>query len=124
LKRTIGRMVRRPVGPDEAFSVGLQQERTSLAWERTAIGLMFAGTLLARYAAEDGVWPVAGVAFVIAAAGGGLLMWAGIHYDDLHATLREGRPVDHSRLIKAVSLATVVVIGTGLALSIWLAVAR
>lgn len=113
-------MVRRTPGPAESFDVGLQQERTSLAWERTAIGLMFAGTLLARYAADDGIWPVAGAAFAMAAVGGAVLMWAGIHYDDLHTTLRGGGVVDHHRLIKAVTLATVFVTGTGLVLSIWL----
>ena len=113
-------MVRRPPGPPKAFSAELQQERTSLAWERTAIALMVAATLLARHAAEDGIWAVAGVALALAAAGGGLLMWSGIHYDDLHTTLREGHDVDHHALIKTVTLATVAVTGSGLLLVVWL----
>jgi uncharacterized membrane protein YidH (DUF202 family) len=114
-------MVRRPPAPAEVFDEALQQERTSLAWERTAIALMVAATLLARYAAEDGVWAVAGLAFAFATGGGALLVWSGIHYDDLHVTLREGRPVDHHRLISAVAAATAAVTATALGLALWLA---
>ena len=99
--------------------MGLQHERTSLAWERTAISLMVAATLLARYAAEDGLWAVAGVALALAGAGGGLLVWSGVHYDELHEPLRSGGEVDHHGLIKVVALAATVVVATGLALSIW-----
>lgn len=120
MRSTARRMVRRPPGPPTAFSAELQQERTSLAWERTAIALMVAATLLARNAAEDGNWAVAVVALVLAAGGGGLLMWSGIHYDDLHTTLREGHDVDHHRLIKTVTLATVAITGAGLVLVLWL----
>jgi uncharacterized membrane protein YidH (DUF202 family) len=113
--------VRRPPRPPEPFDVGLQHERTSLAWERTAISLMVAATLLARYAAEDGFWPVAGAALVLAAVGGGLLVWSGVHYDDLHGPLRAGGEVDHHRLIQVVGLAVAAVAATALVLSVWLA---
>lgn len=110
--------------PAESFSEALQHERTSLAWERTAIALMVAATLLARYAASDGVWPVAGIAFALAAAGGVLLVWSGVHYDNLHEPLRSGEAFDHHREIKLVALGTAVVTATGLVLSIWLTLAR
>jgi uncharacterized membrane protein YidH (DUF202 family) len=115
------RALRRRPGPPTSFDVGLQQERTSLAWERTAISLMVAATLLARYAAEDGIWPVAGAAFVLATGGGLLLFWTGVHYDDLHETLRSGAAVDHHRLIALVALGTTGVTATALVLSLWLA---
>ena len=42
---------------------GLQQERTALAWERTAFALMGAGLVLARFAAlqDQGVLAGAGL---------------------------------------------------------------
>ena len=35
------------------FDAGLQQERTALAWERTAIASMVSGVLFARYSALE-----------------------------------------------------------------------
>ena len=123
MKRQLQRMVRRPPGPPEVFDTALQQERTTLAWERTAIALMVAATLLARYAAEDGMWSVAVAAFGFAIGGGALLLWAGVHYDDLHVTLREGHEVDHYRLVTVVGLAAGAVTSTSLILAVWLALA-
>lgn len=122
MRSHLRRVVRRAPAPPLSFDVGLQHERTSLAWERTAMALMVAATLLARYAAEDGVWLVAGAAFALAAGGGGLLLWSGVHYDDLHQTLRDGEDVDHHRLIKAVGLAATAITAGGLVLAIWLAI--
>mgnify|MGYP001152866461 CR=1 FL=1 len=110
--------------PAESFSESLQHERTNLAWERTAIALMVASTLLARYAASDGVWVVAGVAFALAAVGGGLLVWGGVHYDDLHEPLRTGGEIDHHIEIKLVAATAVAVAGTALLLALWLTLGR
>ena len=85
----------------------LQHERTSLAWERTAIATMVAGLLLARHAAElHAALGVIGVAQV--ALGSAILIWTGRHYDDLHGPLREGLSPVHpsgARLIGAMTTA-------------------
>lgn len=116
--RRRGRGAARPLAP---FDVGLQHERTSLAWERTAISLMVAATLLARYGAEDGNWTVASAAFVLATFGGGLLLWSGIRYDDLHGPLRAGTPIEHHGIVRLTAAATVTVSAIALLLTCWLA---
>ena len=73
--------------PDTVFDPMLQHERTALAWERTAIASMVAGVLLARYASELHVaYAVVGIAEVL--VGAALLVWSGLHYEQLHAPLR------------------------------------
>lgn len=60
---------------------GLQQERTALAWERTAVATMVAALLLTRYAAEDAnrLIAVAGLAQTV--LGAFVLVWAHLHRD-------------------------------------------
>lgn len=97
--------------PEHSFDEGLQHERTALAWERTAIAMMVAGALMARWAAEDaaplfGVLGIAQVAF-----GGALLAWTGRHYDDLHGPLRAGVSPVHPGAVRVVGAAVTVSVG-------------
>ena len=100
-------MTVRPPRPDRYFDEGLQHERTAMAWERTAIGTMVAGTLLARYAVDDGHLPFGVFGMLQAAFGAGLLAWSGDHYDELHGPLREGQNPSHPRAAMVVGTATV-----------------
>jgi uncharacterized membrane protein YidH (DUF202 family) len=110
--------------PAYVFDGGLQQERTALAWERTAISTMVAGTLLARYGATDGA-PVIGVLGLLQVGfGGGLLMWAGDHYDDLHGPLRRGVNPSHPLAARVVGAATTAGTFTALVASVWLLLGR
>lgn len=104
--------------PTERFDVGLQHERTALAWERTAISTMVAGVFLARYAAEASHpgWAVVGLLQV--AGGGAVLVWAGWHYDELHGPLRRGAPVVHPSAARFVGLSTVLFSGVAFALAL------
>ncbi len=105
--------------PDESFDDGLQHERTALAWERTAISLMVAGVVFARFAALDAHWLVAVLGLVQTGFGGGVLIWSSFHYDDLHAPLRAGDPVVHPKAARIVG--TVAISATVLALAVALA---
>jgi uncharacterized membrane protein YidH (DUF202 family) len=100
--------------PTTVFDTGLQHERTSLAWERTAISMIVAGLVLSRFAATEGMLILAlgGMAEVV--FGAALLVWAGVHYEDLHGPLRAGNDVVHQSAARWVGLATIG--GTGAAL--------
>ncbi|MEQ8841826.1 MAG: DUF202 domain-containing protein [Acidimicrobiales bacterium] len=86
---------------------GLQQERTALAWERTAIAIMVSGVLLARYAAQSSHWSTALIGLAQTMAGGGLLVWAGVHYAELRGPLLEGTAVVHPVATRVIGLGTV-----------------
>lgn len=120
-------MSREPPGPgrpDRYFDVGLQHERTALAWERTAIAMMVAGVILARYAAVDAHPGIAVIGVAQIAVGGTVLLWAAWHYEDLHGPLREGNPVVHPIAARIVGLAVVGFSTVALVLAILVAVAR
>lgn len=103
-----------PERPATVFDAGLQHERTSLAWERTAISTMVAGVLLGRFAAIESVWLLAAGGIVQVVFGSALLVWSGIHYDDLHGQLRRGSDVVHPYAVRWVGRATIVGSGAGL----------
>lgn len=106
--------------PPNTFDVGLQHERTALAWERTSIATMVAGILFARFAAGSASIGLALLGLGVTAFGAGLLVWAGTHYEDLHGPLRDGASVVHPRIATVVGLVTVAF--TGLALVVAVAV--
>ncbi|HUW02808.1 MAG TPA: DUF202 domain-containing protein [Acidimicrobiales bacterium] len=90
---------------------GLQQERTALAWERTAISSMAAGILLARFAAANAHPTLSAVGVIQSIIGAVVLVWAGLHYDDLHLPIRSGRSVVHPSAARLLGLSTVVFSG-------------
>lgn len=103
--------------PGKVFDAGLQHERTALAWERTAVAVMVAGVLLARYAAQTVHYSIAFVGIAQVVLGALLLVWTGRHYDDLHGPLRDGASPVHPAAARVVGLATVVFSGFGLVLA-------
>jgi uncharacterized membrane protein YidH (DUF202 family) len=103
--------------PTEHFDAGLQHERTALAWERTAVATMVAGTILARYAAIDAHPVLALIGLLQLAFGGALLVWTGFHYDQLHGPLRASDPVVHPTATRLVGIGTVGFTGAALALA-------
>lgn len=110
---------RRPI---EVFDAGLQHERTSLAWERTAISMMVAGLVLSRFAANEAFWLLAVGGMLQVVFGAALLVWSGVHYEDLHGTLRRGADVVHPSATRWVGLATIAGTGAGLVAAISISV--
>ena len=108
--------------PARVFDGGLQQERTALAGERTAIATMVAGILFARYSAAEVHLAVASIGIVQVVLGAGLLVWAGRHYDELHGPLRSGASPVHPTAARIVGLAAVLFSGAALVVAVAIAV--
>lgn len=96
--------------PASVFDPMLQHERTALAWERTAIATIVAGVFLTRRGADIhlalGAFGVAQVAL-----GAGLLVWTGVHYEQLHAPLRRGDNPAHPRATRVLGVTTLLFTG-------------
>jgi uncharacterized membrane protein YidH (DUF202 family) len=107
--------------PDRVFDRMLQHERTALAWERTAIAAIVAGALLARHAVDVHV-ALAAVGIAQLASGAALLVWAGYHYDALHAPLRSGQSPVHPRSARLMGITTIVFTGAATVIAILVAV--
>lgn len=107
-----------PERPTAVFDPGLQHERTSLAWERTAIASMVAGVLFSRYAAESlhFVFAFFGLGQVV--VGAAILLWSGQHYENLHGRLRSGETPVHPTATRIVGIGSIVFTGLALALAL------
>lgn len=105
----------------EVFDEGLQAERTSLAWERTALGLAANAALLAR-AGGEGVPTARVVAFVLLGLAGGGLVLARSRYLRRDAALRGGAAdPGHAPLLAVgavVVTASVAILGVVVALAL------
>ena len=109
--------------PNVVFDPGLQHERTSLAWERTAIASMVAGVLLARYAAESLHYSFALLGMAQVVVGAAILVWSGRHYENLHGRLRQGDSPVHPTAAMIVGVGSVVFTGRATALALGIALA-
>jgi uncharacterized membrane protein YidH (DUF202 family) len=106
------------------FDVGLQHERTSLAWERTAFSLMGAGLILSRFAATEAMWLLAIGGMAQVTLGALLLVWSGAHYEELHGSLRVGGDVVHPGAVRWVGRVTIVSTGAALVAALIATLAR
>jgi uncharacterized membrane protein YidH (DUF202 family) len=111
----------RPPRWDELVDPGVQQERTALAWERTAIATMVAGIILARVASDSGLWLVATLGLVHVAIGGFTLIWASRRYDDLHAPIVNDTEVVHPTAARVVGLTTISLTVVAISLAVLIA---
>lgn len=106
------------------FDPALQHERTSLAWERTAIAIMVSGMLLARYAAQDTFAGLAVVGLLQTVFGAAVLVWSGRRYDDLHGPLHRGANISQATALRWIGFTTIAFAGTALALAVALTLSR
>lgn len=92
--------------PDSVLDIGLQHERTALAWDRTALALMVVGALVIRSVRELGwLWGLPGYLTV---AIGGVVLWLGSrHGRRQQADLRAGASPVRPRLVLLVGVVAV-----------------
>ncbi|GAA3429685.1 DUF202 domain-containing protein [Streptosporangium sandarakinum] len=80
---------------DNLWDEGLQNERTRLAWMRTAATLAVGGLGAGGIVLRAGVQPAVAVPFVLAALCGALLLSRiGVRYRRVQRALHEGLPLD------------------------------
>lgn len=96
---------------------GLQYERTSLAWERTAIAIMVAGVAFSRLAVTTFHWALALAGVLQVMVGGAILLWSTLRYQSGHATVSDGEIVA-PRATRIVGLVTVLFAGLAFALAV------
>ena len=95
---------------------GVQNERTSLAWVRTALGLVGCALLAGRLAiVRDQAWAV-GAAVAAAVLAVGMVGWSHDRYRRAARRLEQRRPVDFAVPALGLTLAVVVVGVLGLLL--------
>jgi uncharacterized membrane protein YidH (DUF202 family) len=89
------------------LDLGLQHERTALAWDRTGLSFLVVGTLTIRH---SGMAPetLPSVAGYLAMAVGALLLWAGTRrYRRREAELRQGASPVRPRLVRLTGVAAI-----------------
>ena len=95
---------------------GVQNERTSLAWTRTALGLAGCALLAGRLAMVRGTPWAVGAAIAAALLGFGVLGWASDRYRRAARAIRERRPVESLMPALLLTLAVGLVSTLGLVL--------
>jgi len=93
-----------PAPPDARFT--LANERTLLAYQRSAIGLMAAAIAIAHFFGDDALVIV--LALVLLATGGFAAVGGYLRYRQVDEALREGRPIGSGSAAHIVSVAVLV----------------
>ncbi len=104
---------------EEVFDRGLQHERNSLAWERTAIAVDGRPvSCWLGYAAQSLHFVVAFIGLAEVIAGASILLWSGQHYENLHGRLRAGESPVHPTAARIVGIGSIVFTGLATALAV------
>ena len=70
--------------------------------------MMGTGLVLARFSALEGLELLSGAALVVVVAASGLLVWAGVHYEDRLDLVHHGHGVVHPGVVRYVGLVAVI----------------
>jgi len=98
-----------PDHPDSRFT--LANERTVLAWLRTALALVAGGVAVATYAPDLGVrWGAAAVAVALVVIGLATAVAGYRRWQGNEAAIRAARPLPANRLVPAVAVALAAVV--------------
>jgi uncharacterized membrane protein YidH (DUF202 family) len=95
---------------------GVQNERTSLAWVRTALGFAACALLAGRLAVVQGQGWAVGAAIAAALLAVGVLGWSHDRYRRAARRLEQRRPVDFALPALGLTVAVVIVGVLGLVL--------
>ncbi|MEP7033984.1 MAG: DUF202 domain-containing protein [Dermatophilaceae bacterium] len=95
----------RSSGPEPGAGVGLQAERTSIAWQRTALTLTAFSVLILHAADRQRLGQIPGALGIAAALW--LLFAAERRYSSSRQLVRDGRSPVAPRMIRALALAVV-----------------
>lgn len=102
---------------DELIDAGAQAERTALAWQRTGIGVMAIGALLAHMYVNHHLLPPWPGLLLMAVAGLAVLVLVPQRYHRVLRTVRAGHSPVSARMVPGVTLLLVLVtVGIGIAL--------
>jgi putative membrane protein len=95
--------------PDYRFT--LANERTVLAWLRTALALVAGGVAVATYAPDLGIrWGSTAVSVVLVLTGLATAVAGYRRWQGNEAAIRAGRPLPESRLVPALAAAVAAVV--------------
>ncbi|WP_418060644.1 YidH family protein [Pimelobacter simplex] len=102
--------------PDYRFT--LANERTFLAWIRTALALVAGGVAVRQVSVTSDAGEVLVVLLAVTCLGTALLLAVGArsHWSRAQAAIRRGRPLPGTRLVPTLALCLAVLAAAGLAL--------
>jgi putative membrane protein len=100
-----GRLPLREVGTEPDYRFSLANERTFLAWNRTALAFVAAGLAVANLLPRFG-FPHTRliVSLALIGLGAGIALWSYPAWDAKERAIREGRPLPSSRAPQVVAL--------------------
>jgi uncharacterized membrane protein YidH (DUF202 family) len=93
--------------PGHVFDPSTPYERTTLAWERTAIALMVAGALMLKHATDTQTAWAEAVGVLVIASGAVTLFWSSRQHDPPESVSASGANLTHPRILRALTTATI-----------------